>query len=38
MERIVNYKTFINESSSENNLTAEQIDFINNYVSGYVGI
>ena len=34
MKRVVNYKTFINESSGENNLTAEQIDFLNKYVSG----
>ena len=34
MERIVNYKTFINESSGENNLTPEQINFLNNYVNG----
>ena len=34
MKRIVNYKTFINESSVENNLTTEQIDFLNNYVRG----
>ena len=34
MKRIVNYKTFINESSSENNLTPEQIDFLNKYVIG----
>ena len=34
MKRIVNYKTSTNESSSENNLTPEQINFLNNYVRG----
>ena len=34
MKRIINYKTFINESSSENNLTPEQINFLNKYVKG----
>ena len=34
MKRIVNYKTFINENSSENNLTPEQINFLNRYVKG----
>ena len=34
MERIVNYKTFINESSSASTLTTEQINFLNKYVKG----
>ena len=34
MKRIVNYKTFINESSDASKLTAEQIDFLNRYVKG----
>ena len=34
MKRIVNYKTFINESAGASKLTAEQIDFLNRYVKG----
>jgi hypothetical protein len=34
MKRIVNYKTFINESAGPSKLTAEQIDFLNRYVKG----
>ena len=34
MKRIVNYKAFINESSGASTLTAEQINFLNNYVRG----
>ena len=34
MKRIVNYKTFINESSDASTLTPEQIDFLNKYVIG----
>jgi len=34
MKRIVNYKTFINESAGASTLTSEQIDFLNNYVKG----
>ena len=34
MKRIVNYKTFINESSSAGTLNEEQINFLNKYVKG----
>ena len=34
MKRIVNYKTFLNESSGASKLTAEQINFLNKYVKG----
>ena len=34
MKRIVNYKTFINESSDSSALTAEQINFLNRCVRG----
>ena len=34
MKRIVNYKTFINESSNAGTLNEEQIDFLNRCVTG----
>ena len=34
MKRILNYKTFINESACPSTLTPEQINFLNKYVKG----
>ena len=35
MKRILNYKTFINESSGASTLTPEQIEFLDDHVKGY---